>query len=704
MSTSTGRRFRARPIRPPAEVVADLLVLDRVEAILAADRVGGLVPGDGGVVAGRPGHGEQVVDHRPEDPEQLPGVLGVVGEVVDVRPPEGLDAPRPLGDHPGDLERVVARWHHRLGAGGQLGEGPPRVDPEVVDDRLHRERQGVVEPGLDPLHDRPGFFEEADAALRGDEERHAAAGHPSEHQEAPEVLAEGEPGLADDLLGELVADPGDDPLDRPFPVRRGQGPERPDVGRADRPDDPLEDLQGRLAAGPLALAPEQIFLGDHVEDRPDVLRHPAVDEDQALRQRPMERGRVDLGVLDRSGIEDLVGRQESTAADPGLGVALAGRDPLDDLDAGEDPARVLPSASRPAQPFAEDRPGDDDGGFLGVERAGQVPGLAGGPHQDRDQGREQVGGDRQPRPLGDVVDLADDLQAVPGADDGAEQVGELDRGPFERGGDQARGDHAGLDQAEVVVAEVEQLVERGHVLAGVEVDAGQAEQRLGDHPDPGLDRGRRLGVAAEHSEVDRDVEDPGPFGVVHPEEEDVGPGGVRQVEPDRGPLDQDREEAVVGVAFQEPGVDPDRVLVHGADAEHPAVPLAAPDRPADLVGQGLVGDPLVGLGQGTGDRAVDPVAGDRLAERGDRLLEPPLHQVGEAGKRDRPAGGDVRGVLDPEPVDRMEEDRGADPLVEVPGVGPERFQLVGKPEDLGRRPAARGGRRSAGRGGSGRRW
>src|SRR5262245_19451061 len=81
--------------------------------------------------------------------------------------------------------------------------------------------------------------------------------------------------------------------------------------------------------------------------------------------------------------------------------------------------------------------------------------------------------------------------------------------------------------------------------------------------------------------------------VVHAQEEDVGPGAVRQVEPDRGPFDQDREERVLGLPGQQPGVDPKRMLVDPADAEHPAVALAAPDRPSDLVGQGLEGDLVI---------------------------------------------------------------------------------------------------------------
>ena len=123
-------------------------------------------------------------------------------------------------------------------------------------------------------------------------------------------------------------------------------------------------------------------------------------------------------------------------------------------------------------------------------------------------------------------------------------------------------------------------------------------------------------VAAVDAQVDRDVQDPGAFGIVHAQEEDVRPAAVREVQPHRRALDQDREERVVGLALEQPGMDPQRMLVHAADPEHPAVALAAPDRPADLVGQGLEGDLLVGLRQRAADRAVGPVV--RASPRGTR--------------------------------------------------------------------------------------
>ena len=73
----------------------------------------------------------------------------------------------------------------------------------------------------------------------------------------------------------------------------------------------LEDPQRLAPALPLGLAPEQVFLGHHVQDRPDVLGHPAVDQDQALGQGLVELGGLAVG---RAAVEDLVA---SAGAAPG---------------------------------------------------------------------------------------------------------------------------------------------------------------------------------------------------------------------------------------------------------------------------------------------------------------------------------------------------------------------------------------------------
>jgi hypothetical protein len=55
-------------------------------------------------------------------------------------------------------------------------------------------------------------------------------------------------------------------------------------------------------------------------------------------------------------------------------------------------------------------PGGHEPAFGLGERASERSRLAGGPHADGDQGGEQVGGDGEPRALGDVIDAADELQ------------------------------------------------------------------------------------------------------------------------------------------------------------------------------------------------------------------------------------------------------------------------------------------------------
>ena len=46
----------------------------------------------------------------------------------------------------------------------------------------------------------------------------------------------------------------------------------------------VQNADGLLAAVPFGLGAQQVFLGDHLEDGPDVLRHAAVHQHQALLQ------------------------------------------------------------------------------------------------------------------------------------------------------------------------------------------------------------------------------------------------------------------------------------------------------------------------------------------------------------------------------------------------------------------------------------
>src|SRR5205823_11924135 len=111
----------------------------------------------------------------------------------------------------------------------------------------------------------------------------------------------------------------------------------------------------RLAARrPLGFGAEQVLLRNHLQDRPDVLRHAAVDEDEAVLQIAANLRR---GVV---GAEDLVRRQQPAAADSVFRIALGGGRALDELHPGPDAPGIRPPAPGAADPFPEDRPGRDE--------------------------------------------------------------------------------------------------------------------------------------------------------------------------------------------------------------------------------------------------------------------------------------------------------------------------------------------------------
>ncbi len=380
-------------------------------------------------------------------------------------------------------------------------------------------------------------------------------------------------------------------------------------------------------------------------------------------------------------------RQQPAATDAPFGIALTGGHAVNDLGAREDPARVLPAASRASQPLSQDRAGDHHAGRLGIEGAGQTAGLAGGAHQERDERGEQVRRDRQPRALRNVVDLADHLQAQPWSQNLAQDHAQVVTSALERRRDQPRGDHARLDQTEVVVAEVEQLVERRHVLAGVQIHAGQTQERLGEDAAVRLDGRARLRIAPEDAEIDRQVQDPRAFGEIHAQEEDIGPAAVRQVKPHRRALDQDRKEAVGSVTLQQAREHANRVLVGRTDAEHPPIARATADRPSHLVGQGLKRDLRVSVRQRAGHGAVQSVALGGGLKTADRRLEPPLEQVGHALVWDHARRGQVVGLLEPVAIQGVQVHGRPHPLVQVLRRQPERRQFVAGRVDLRGGPA-----------------
>jgi hypothetical protein len=135
----------------------------------------------------------------------------------------------------------------------------------------------------------------------------------------------------------------------------------------------------------------------------------------------------------------------------------------------------------------------------------------------------------------------------------------------------AAGDDRRLEQAEIVLREIEHLVEAGNLRGAAEVHAGEAQHRLLDHAQAGLDRRGWFPVAAVHGEIDRNVEHFGALGIVHAEEEDITPAAMREVHADRGALAQDGIKSARGIAPKKFRADAQRLVGRVAHAEHPLV-------------------------------------------------------------------------------------------------------------------------------------
>src|SRR5450759_4733729 len=103
------------------------------------------------------------------------------------------------------------------------------VDRKVVNDRLHRERQGILEIAFGGLHDRQN------SVLAGlflpwlEDKTHAAARHTAQHPKAPKVRPELSTCALDHRLSVEVAGPGDYCLDRTEKVAGGAGATPPHV-------------------------------------------------------------------------------------------------------------------------------------------------------------------------------------------------------------------------------------------------------------------------------------------------------------------------------------------------------------------------------------------------------------------------------------------------------------------------------------------
>ena len=403
-------------------------------------------------------------------------------------------------------------------------------------------------------------------------------------------------------------------------------------------------MSGFLASAPLALRPHQIFLRDHFQNGADVLGHAAVDEHQAL-LKLLARFRPHL-----LGAENLMIRQQASAADAEFRIALLGRNPVNKLNARPYPSGILPAAARASQPFAQNGARGHQAAVAFGQAAGERSDLIGRAHAHGNEAGEKAGGHCKARAAGNIVHLADDFDAVARlAGEMGQDVGERLRGPLHPRRHDAGSDHRGLEQPQIVVGKVEHFRNRAEVSAALQVDTRQAQHRLIDDTKPGF-HGRLGSARVAHAQVDGNVEHTRAFGEIHSQEEDVAPAAMAQVHTYRSSLSQDRKEMVGGLALQKFGVNAQGCVLGMGSAKHPLVAPNGAHAAAHLVGKSLKTERPIACRERAREGGARSRSGLGGEENVQSFLEPSLQQIGVAGKRNQrkrsPAlpSGDVKAM------------------------------------------------------------
>ena len=161
---------------------------------------------------------------------------------------------------------------------------------------------------------------------------HAAAGHAAQHPEAPEIPAELRARLLDQPVGVEVARPGNDRLDRPAEIALGGLAYGLHIARLQMAQYPVQSSDGLLASRPLLFRAQQILLRHHLQNRPHILGHAAVNQHQAgLQSLP--------GLLaDLIPPEEVMAGQQPAAADAEFRITLRAQHPLNQLHPRPDAA------------------------------------------------------------------------------------------------------------------------------------------------------------------------------------------------------------------------------------------------------------------------------------------------------------------------------------------------------------------------------
>ena len=170
---------------------------------------------------------------------------------------------------------------------------------------------------------------------------------------------------------------------------------------------------------PLGVGTQQVLLGDHLEDRADVLRHAAVDEHEAVLQLPA-RLRRDFR-RDRGCGAAGISRPRLM---PNSGSPSPAQHAFDQLHSRPNAAGILPAAARSAEPFAEQRARQHEPPLVLLQRPGQRCGLAGGAHAGATSAASRFVETASREPFGMLLTLLTISSPRPGPNNPRQQIGQ----------------------------------------------------------------------------------------------------------------------------------------------------------------------------------------------------------------------------------------------------------------------------------------
>ena len=248
------------------------------------------------------------------------------------------------------------------------------------------------------------------------DEAHPAARHAAQHPETEEMLSKLRLHALDQSFGKQIRRPGNNRLNRTGEISCGRTAQSGDVLASQGRQNLIEDGKRAQPCPPLGFSPQQIFLGDHFEDRTDVLGHATVNQHEAVLQLLAHHGRS------LAGVQDVMSGHQLSSTDAAFGIALRSGHAFDEFDARPDAAGILPAAARTAQPFPEYGAGQHETAFFLVQSSVQRGRLTRGPHAQRNHRSEQVGGYGQPRSFGNSINRTDKFKPAPGAHHPRDQI------------------------------------------------------------------------------------------------------------------------------------------------------------------------------------------------------------------------------------------------------------------------------------------